>query len=1461
MIMENRIYQLFLIAFILLIPSQIKSQENALHFTRANSEYVDCGNDASFAAITGAFSLSAWVNVDAIGNTMWVQGSLKTAGTTTVKGGYSLAVHSSGKVRFGLRNNGSQSSFLEGTTVLTPGVWYHIVGTYDGATQRVYVNGVEENFLATTIVVNVSNQVSYTIGALNHRDDQVPVNYFDGIIDESSVWGLVLTPAQINQLMCQKLDGTEAGLVAHYSLDEGAGTLCTDLSPNTNDGTTQNGPTWVSGINPVLLPDVNANASQTLVCQGDMVTFTGTGSTLSNSSYSWDNSVTDGVPFSTSSTTLHTVTRSLGTVCQNTDTITVNVIPEPVITMSSTSVCVDGTITLTPNSGGTWVSNNTGVATVTAGGVVTLVSDGNVDFTFTESVNSCSNTTATLTVNPLPSVVANASQLAVCDGDPVTLTGSGAVSYTWDNSVTDGVAFTPASTTLYTVTGTDGNSCQNTDTITVHVNSLPAVVANASQATICDGDLVTLTGSGAVSYTWNNSVTDGIAFTSSSTTLYTVTGTDGNSCENTDTITVHVNPSPTITISDTVICVDGSITLTPNSGGTWVSNNVGVATVTAGGVVTLVSNGNVDFTFTESVNSCSNTTVTLTVNPLPLVVANASQMSICDGDSVVLYGAGAGSYTWDNSVTDSVAFMPSNTTLYTVIGTDSNSCQNTDTITQFVNPLPVVVANASQTIICDEDSVLLNGSGAASYVWDNSVTDSVSFAPSSTALYTVIGTDTNSCENIDTITVYVNPLPAVTISTTSECVNGSVTLTPNSGGTWVSNNVGVATITPGGVVTLENGGTVDFTFTESVNSCSNTTPVLTVQEPPVLANATQTTICPGGSVTLTGSGAVSYVWDKSITDGLAFVPTYTDSYVVTGTDGSGCISTDTIVIVVDSCINAGGGLALRFSGSEYVNCGSSTIGSNPSITTSAWVKVDALGSTMWIQGKMRTSGGTQGGYSLAVHSSGVFKFGVRSPSASNFIDSKTTVIPDVWYHVTGTFDNITKEQKLYVNGILDTMEVFSGGFISSITSVNYTIGCLNNGPGNYINFFTGEIDESALWSRVLSGAEIKATMCNTSVITSGLEMHFNMNEGVENSCTSGSDICNNPNGDPTFQGTFSASAPSWVMSTAPLGDFSTYLYPSGGWNGTHTLSFSNLGDNLNLLNVAGNPRGIQIYKIAGYPNVICGSPGIGINNRFFGVFVTDPGASYDVDFNYIDDYPRVNDSICCENYNTLGLATRMTNDTLCPAWSTIGGLQNIPALNINYTGFTTNQQEIILTSVGAVNLPIKLIEFKGKNIGNSNLVEWKTASEINNDYFIIERSRNGFEWDEHSRQKGKINSNELNFYSVLDENPFNGITYYRLKQVDFNGEFSYSEIIKIKSFNDLEVMVYPNPTNGNIQIEFDDVFDQATITIRNVFGQTVSVNEYVDLKNVNTKINGENGLYFIEVKTPESTINLKVLKQ
>lgn len=173
-------------------------------------------------------------------------------------------------------------------------------------------------------------------------------------------------------------------------------------------------------------------------------------------------------------------------------------------------------------------------------------------------------TSAVTTVNALPAVDAG-NDYSVCAGDQTVLSGSGADTYVWNNGVTDGVAFTPATTLTYTVIGTDANGCVNSDSVTVGVNALPVV--NIPDTSVCsNGNIVLDAGPGFTAYSWNTGATSQTITVISSGT-YTVTVIDTNGCQNTDVSVVSLFPDPTIFIgNDTTICTISSLTVNAPGG-------------------------------------------------------------------------------------------------------------------------------------------------------------------------------------------------------------------------------------------------------------------------------------------------------------------------------------------------------------------------------------------------------------------------------------------------------------------------------------------------------------------------------------------------------------------------------------------------------------------------------------------------------------------------------------------------------------------------------------------------------------------------------------------------------------------------------------------------------------------------------------------------------------------------------
>lgn len=451
----------------------------------------------------------------------------------------------------------------------------------------------------------------------------------------------------------------------------------------------------------------------------------------------------------------------------------------------------------------------------------------------------------TIVVKPLPSVNAGVDQ-AVCLGQSVTLSGSGANSYIWDNGVSNGVAFTPSSTATFTVIGTGSNGCQNTDAVTVTVNPLPIVSAISDYA-LCSGQSTTLSGMGnADTYTWDNSVTNGVSFTPASTATYTVTGTiTATGCQNSDQVVI-------------------------------------------------------------------------TINPLPAVTA-PSDYAVCNGQGTILSASGnADYYSWDHAVINGSFFTPSTTATYTVTaGFNATGCENTDQVVITVNPLPNVNAGLDQSV-CYNASVTLAGSGASTYVWNNSITNNVAFNALATTTYTVTGTDGNGCINTDQVLVTVNALQpdpfTVSTSTVYTGQNGVVYTVPNDPlvdyYTWSFTGVGAGW-------SGSNTNTETFNFLPSASTGSYNVNVIAHTNVPACSSPVRT-MTVNVSDLMPWTGAVDNDWNTAGNWAGNFVPYSTIGALIPPTANDpmvGAVSADT---VRDLVVTTGGNLDIDAGGELVV---------------------------------------------------------------------------------------------------------------------------------------------------------------------------------------------------------------------------------------------------------------------------------------------------------------------------------------------------------------------------------------------------------------------------------------------------------------------------------------------------------------------------------------------------------------
>ena len=195
-----------------------------------------------------------------------------------------------------------------------------------------------------------------------------------------------------------------------------------------------------------------------------------------------------------------------------------------------------------------------------------------------------------------------------------------------------------------------------------------------------------------------------------------------------------------------------------------------------------------------------------------------------------------------------------------------------------------------------------------------------------------------------------------------------------------------------------------------------------------------------------------------------------------------------------------------------------------------------------------------------------------------------------------------------------------------------------------------------------------------------------------------------------------------------------------------------------------------------------------------------------------------------------------------------------------FSGEIANSTFFQLWVRSSLTLPIELLTFSA-TVTNNNWVklDWQTASEKNNDYFTLERTTDGIHWEIIKNIDGAGNSSTPLNYSEIDRNPHPGISYYRLKQTDFDGQFSYSKIrsIHLQKFYEAKVLIYPNPVNNKLTIQGNRL-GLEDIQVYDVFGQNVTglTKPITNLENrIVIDFSQLNmGVYYIKTKTTTNRV-------
>ena len=214
-------------------------------------------------------------------------------------------------------------------------------------------------------------------------------------------------------------------------------------------------------------------------------------------------------------------------------------------------------------------------------------------------------------------------------------------------------------------------------------------------------------------------------------------------------------------------------------------------------------------------------------------------------------------------------------------------------------------------------------------------------------------------------------------------------------------------------------------------------------------------------------------------------------------------------------------------------------------------------------------------------------------------------------------------------------------------------------------------------------------------------------------------------------------------------------------------------------------------------------------------------------------------------------------------WAVVSSLNT--ASNVLVTPVFASSDMFAAWTLSDINdpLPVELVQFNADCQNNGTVkLSWTTASEINNDYFDVQKSFDASDFFSIGTVAGNGNSNTINYYEFIDEE--SGTAYYRLKQVDFDGKFDYSDVVVASCKTDnFEIKAYDNFSGFAVQV-LANFSDKVTIEIVDTRGRLIaskSVNIIEGMNNFQLDENISTGIYFIRLNGEKMNESLKVFKR
>jgi hypothetical protein len=767
----------------------------------------------------------------------------------------------------------------------------------------------------------------------------------------------------------------------------------------------------------------------------------------------------------------------------------------------------------------------------------------------------------------------------------------------------------------------------------------------------------------------------------------------------------------------------------------------------------------------------------------------------------------------------------------------------------------------------------------------NSNDQNPAISPATNTFYILTATNTYGCSSpVSPVPVTVKQLPGLSSSLTPPaiCSNTVFDYTPSSdnpGATFTWTRAALAGISNAAVVTPQNGNpnevlynttaspvNVVYLFLITADGCSNSQQVtVTVNPKPLISHSGDVTVCNGTATILNSNvsnaqAPLSYAWlpvtglnDPSVANPTATLSVASESYTLTVTDGNNCSAVSTPLTVTNFGFGGTPGLWTGSVNNDWNNCRNWSDGKVPTATTNVVINQTSANNCQ-VDGaafcnSLEISSNDNNSPDLVIISSGVLTVSndvlIQKSAGSGFSKLIMMGAAGLSCHdlsVTGfnagegnaVFLNEDIASQATINGEL---LINQGGKVILTDGNNLTPDATLHLKGNFTNNAQTDDFVGDLSTLIFDGTSTQVVSCPDGQKIANLVVNnsqpigivFNSTLQVEQSIEftngridlNGNDLIlgtptqevavNNPNTN-SYAITWKGADNGRVIHHVPVTGL-TQVFPIGDQTEYTpfqiTLSSATLNNGTISASVSAMAHA-QKGSSTSYLNRVWTVEPFGITNPQYNVeyhFATsdvtgDPATLFPAKFS------NGSWQSCQESNSNANMGN---------------GSVNAPLGTLTWTGLNSFSE---FTAFGNGSpLPVELLVFDAAPKDEQVAINWMTASETNNDYFIVQRSADAKHFTDLEKVPGAGNTTNIRKYLSSDPNPLRGISYYRLKQVDYNGQTSYSQVIpvrfdgnnvlRLESFNAL-------PDQQQIQFRLTNSPDnQAAIVIFDAAGKNI----------------------------------------